>query len=191
MGLTILISQIPSALGITITTHDKIYLNIKEILLNIGAIQRLPTVITILGVGLLQLLKKKAPKIPGAIVLSLIGIVMGFLIQHGRFPHMTLLIEKYPQLNFSLRNTNYLNVLTEAFDNSKVFIALLQTSAVIAIITILETIISGKIGEKMTKVPFNKDKEVLGNALANLGSGLMGGMPTTAVFVRTALNIKS
>lgn len=43
----------------------------------------------------------------------------------------------------------------------------------------------------MTKIPFDKDKEVKGLALANIFSGVFGGMPATAVLVRTALNAKS
>lgn len=60
-----------------------------------------------------------------------------------------------------------------------------------AIVTILETIISGKLAEKETHQKFNKDQEVLGNGLANIGSGLFGGFPATAVFIRTSLNMKT
>lgn len=68
---------------------------------------------------------------------------------------------------------------------------LFSTSVAIAIVAILETIISAKIAERITKVGFDKDKEVLGLSLSNIASGLAGGLPVSAVFVRTALNIKS
>lgn len=86
---------------------------------------------------------------------------------------MTLLIEKYPTLNFSLWEMSYIKSFSNIIGDSKLLIAILQTSAIIAIISILETIISGKIGERITKVEFNKDKEIFGNALANIGSGIM------------------
>jgi MFS superfamily sulfate permease-like transporter len=38
----------------------------------------------------------------------------------------------------------------------------------------LETIISARIAQKMTKVKFDKEKEVLGLALANIGCGILG-----------------
>lgn len=189
--LTILISQIPNALGITIPIHETIYLNIKEILLNLDLVQWTPTLVTIIGVIFLQGMKKIYPKIPWAIILSLLWIWIWFTIQQWWFPHMTLLIEKYPTLNFSLWEMSYIKSFSNIIGDSKLLIAILQTSAIIAIISILETIISGKIGERITKVEFNKDKEIFGNALANIGSGIMWGMPATGVLVRTALNIKS
>jgi MFS superfamily sulfate permease-like transporter len=38
----------------------------------------------------------------------------------------------------------------------------------VSIIAIIETIISAKIAEKITKVKFSKDREVLGLALSNI-----------------------
>jgi SulP family sulfate permease len=43
----------------------------------------------------------------------------------------------------------------------------------------------------MTKIEFNRKKEVFGLCIANLASGIFGGIPATAALARTALNIKS
>jgi sulfate permease, SulP family len=43
----------------------------------------------------------------------------------------------------------------------------------------------------MTKEKFDRQKEVFGLSLANIASGLTGGIPATAALARTALNIKS
>ena len=42
----------------------------------------------------------------------------------------------------------------------------------------------------MTKTKFNQRQEVLAISLANIFSGLFGGIPATAALARTALNIK-
>jgi MFS superfamily sulfate permease-like transporter len=47
-----------------------------------------------------------------------------------------------------------------------------RLALVISIIAVLETIIAAKIAQKMTKVSFNKDKEVRGLGIANICSGL-------------------
>jgi len=191
VGLTILLSQLPNALWIVVPVHDKIYLNIQEIVLHLTSVQRLPFVTTIVGIILILLLKKKAPKIPWAIVVSLLGIGMWYMIQQWWIPHMDLLINKYPSLNFSLRNFDYIWWLSKLWSDNQLLIELIKTSLIIAIITILETIISGKAAEKITKKTFSKDKEIFWNALANIWSWIMGGLPVTWVFVRTSLNIKS
>ncbi|AHB41574.1 hypothetical protein P148_SR1C00001G0784 [candidate division SR1 bacterium RAAC1_SR1_1] len=191
VGLTILVSQIPGGLGISIPTHEKIYLNIIEIFNNLSSINRISFGVCLSGLGFLFFAKKKRPKVPGAIILSLLGIGIGFGVHQGWFPNIALLSNKYPNLSFGLRDFSYIQNTKALLSNTNAITDIVKISAVIAIVTILETIISGKIGEKMTKVGFNKDKEIFGNAIANIGSGLMGGIPATAVLVRTALNIKS
>src|SRR5207244_3921522 len=56
---------------------------------------------------------------------------------------------------------------------------------------ILETMVSAKIADTMTKTRYDKRKEMLALGLANIGSGLMGGIPATAALARTSLNIKT
>ena len=64
-------------------------------------------------------------------------------------------------------------------------------SGTIALIAVLETLITAKIADKITKTQSSSRKELLGLALANLGSGAMGGLPATGVFIRTGANIKA
>jgi len=191
VGLTILLSQLPNALGIVVPVHDKIYLNIQEIFLHITQTQRIPCVTAVIGILIIFFLKKKAPKIPWAIIVSLLGIGLWYLVQQWVVPDMTLLIDKYPSLNFSLRDFGYMKSFAQLLQNHELLLEIIKTSLIVAIITVLETIISGKAAEKITKKWFSKDKEIFWNAIANIWSGIMGGLPVTAVFVRTSLNIKS
>ncbi len=68
---------------------------------------------------------------------------------------------------------------------------MLETAAVIALIAILETMLSAKIADGMTHTKYNERKEMLGLGLANIVSGLVGGMPATAALARTSLNVKT
>jgi SulP family sulfate permease len=52
-------------------------------------------------------------------------------------------------------------------------------------------LISGQIADNMTKTKFVRSREVFSLAIANIGSGVMGGIPATAALARTALNVKS
>lgn len=66
-----------------------------------------------------------------------------------------------------------------------------QTAFIVALIAILETMLSAKIADSMTHTKHNQRKEMLGLGLANLASGIMGGIPATAALARTSLNIKT
>lgn len=61
----------------------------------------------------------------------------------------------------------------------------------VAVVAVLETLLSAKIADSMTGTRFAQGREVRGIALANIASGLAGGLPATGVFVRTALNVKT
>ena len=192
VGIWIFVGQLPSGLWLTgLDLGDKVYLNFRTILTHIGSSDIVSVLTFGAGLIILFLLKKFLAKVPGAIILSLIGIGIGALSVHGRFPHMTLLSDKYPNLAFQLiqnnPRANYLTIRT----NPPLLFGIIKVAFIVAIITILETIISGKLAEKQTSQKFSKDKEVLGNGLANIGSGLFGGFPATAVFIRTSLNIKT
>ena len=60
----------------------------------------------------------------------------------------------------------------------------------VAFIAILETLISARIADGMTKTEHNQRREVISIGIANAISGIMGGIPATAALARTALNIK-
>ena len=201
VGVTIAASQLNSALGITASVqHEAIYQNILQTLSQITETNWLPFLLFGLGLTFLLAMKKWVPKIPGAIPLTFIGIIIGgvftYLRVHGLwspvFPLVETIADKFPTLAFSLVNIpDFSSVRVDIFGNIETVKLILRYAAVVAVIAILETIISAKIAEKLTKAKFHKDREVFGLGIANIASGVAGGMPATAVLVRTAFNIKS
>lgn len=65
------------------------------------------------------------------------------------------------------------------------------TRSSIAVVAVLETLISAFIADRMTKTLFDQRREVLGIGITNFISGLAGGIPATAALARTSLNIRS
>ena len=75
--------------------------------------------------------------------------------------------------------------------DSRIFsFGILTSSFGVAFIAILETLISARIADGMTRTEHNQSKEVLSISLSNVLCGVMGGIPATAALARTALNIK-
>jgi SulP family sulfate permease len=142
----------------------------------------------VLGVAFIFYWNKKVKKIPGAVVLAFIGIISSlYLANHPlSFLSFETLGQKYDIKAQFFINT-WQNFSWSMLYNKEVWIISLATT----IIAILETLMSGQIADNMTKTKFNRKKEVLGLGIANIASGLTGGIPATAALARTTLNVKS
>lgn len=127
---------------------------------------------------------KSLPQLPPAVIVAPLGMIMGYLSVAKVIPlAISTLGMRYsdlaPKLFLPISFTNGLNK------------SLITTAITVALIAILETMLSAKIADGMTKTKHDKRKEMLGLGLANLASGMAGGIPATAALARTALNINS
>lgn len=125
---------------------------------------------------------KKFPKVPWMIFSAIIGIFIGL-----NFPDTFPTIESRYKLEFTLFILPKFNLLL--LIDPRFYSDCLP----IIFVVVLETLISAKIADSMTKTKFkfNKKKEMFSLSLANLLSGFFGGIPVTAALARTALNINS
>lgn len=184
VAILIIISQLRSILGLHhLESSAEPLHNLGIIFQNIQTADILTFLIFFVGTMMLYLFAKIIPKIPPAIFLAPVGISVGFLVAKNILPIETMLLnQRYGDLDFNLFSF---------LSNFTINKAILVTGASVAFIAILETLISAKIAGNMTKTKFDSGKELFGLSLANIGSGLFGGLPATGVFVRTGLNAKS
>lgn len=177
------LGQLNFALGLkNLATHELFFDNTLESLKHLSNISWLSFGIFVVFLIGLLIFKRFVKKVPGAIILAPIGIIIGYLAERN-FSYLELqtLGTKFGNINFS-----FFNMPSFVFSSS-----MIETAAVIALIAILETMLSAKIADGMTKTKHNGRKEMLGLGLANVVSGLVGGMPATAALARTSLNIKT
>lgn len=195
--ITIALWQVSWALWLNdpalwIPQHKEVLMNLIEVGKNIFHTNIVSVIVFSLWLGFLIVGKKYFPKFPSVIVLTVIWIWIWLLVHNWFLPKMLLLVDKYPEIKFELFQFPFANIsissIWEFIDIAK---WLLSVSLVVAIIAIIETIISAKIAEKITKVKFSKDREVLWLWLSNIWVWILWGLPNTAVFIRTALNINS
>ncbi|HBB37885.1 MAG: Sulfate transporter [Candidatus Magasanikbacteria bacterium GW2011_GWD2_43_18] len=131
---------------------------------------------------------KKFQKIPGAAVAAFGSILAMLILPVFGYGHtLVTLGDKYPAIQATLFENPFSQFHINVFLTKELWILASAT----AIIAILETLLSGQIADTMTGTKFNRRKEVFGLSVANIGSGLMGGIPATAALARTALNIRS
>lgn len=70
--------------------------------------------------------------------------------------------------------------------------SLLGPAFVVAFLAALESLLSAKVADGMSDAPrYNPDRELFGQGLANIASGLGGGMPATGALARTAVNARA
>lgn len=195
VGISIATGQLNWALWLNIPQSEKIYVWVWETFLHIGNTNLFAFWLFLICFVFLFLAKTKFPKFPAVIFITILWIVIWYMLKY-EFTNtgIMLLSDKYTTLSFS----PYINIFSWVFshvqsvsDIFKILKPVISISFIIAIIAILETIVSAQIAQWITKDKYSKQKEVFGLGMANIASWLFGGIPVTAVFVRTSLNIQS
>lgn len=183
VALIVILNQVSSALGIVVQgTFHNIVQQTTATLMNITQIHWPSFIIFVSFLAGLFFFKYFIPRLPGIIVLSPVGILLGYLASHKVIPYVIpTLADKYPPTSTALF----------CLPSFSFHLAYLFPAVSIAIIAILETMISARIADGATKTKHDKRKEMLGLSLANIASGFAGGIPATAALARTSLNIKS
>lgn len=177
------LGQLNFALGLqNLPLHEHFFANLRESLLHIQELSWVAVITFAVFLAGLLIFKKVTPKLPGAIILAPLGILLGYLGHEGKIP-LTLqtLGDKFGSISF-----HFFEVPQFEFS-----FFMIQAAGVIALVAILETMLSARIADGMTRTKHNDRKEMFGLGLANIVSGLVGGMPATAALARTSLNIKT
>lgn len=180
------LNQINSALGLKgLPAREHFIQNVFESLKHLGQFDIWTVALFAITLCLLFVFLKLAPKIPGPIIIAPLGILAGYLSEHGMISaQFQTLHTKFGEIGSQIIQ---LSSFSFSFLNSSV----MKTAFAIAVVAILETLISAKIADKMTKTKSNSRKEMFGLGLANIASGIFGGIPATAALARTSLNVKS
>ena len=186
VALIIGLSQLNFLLGLeNITAHGHLISNVFESLRHAGQANIFAVVLFTIGLIIIFTVSKYFPKAPVSIFTALFGIAIGYASVSGLISfYLPTLYSVYGDLKLNLVQPNY-------FSLDYFSLPLLKAAIIIVFVGIIETLISGKIADGMTKTHFNQSKEVFGLGMANIASGLFGGIPATAALARTALNVKS
>ncbi len=193
-GVAILIaaSQLFDATGLSSLTRTGHFLgDIEKFIANFHSVDSLAFgVFTIAFISIL-VWKKLFSKIPAVIPIAILGIIFGYL--NTQFFHLELisLQDKFGAISATLILPINWQALTTIITSPDLLKPILEVSGLIALIAVLETLITAKLGDKLTKTESSSSRELFGLALSNFGSGFMGGLPTTGVFLRTGANIKA
>lgn len=177
------LNQFNSAFGLHgLPQHERFFENVVESIRHIGSTSLATFGVFLLFLVCLFVFKRLVPKIPSPFLLAPIGILLGYLGHGHRIPlQLETLGDKFTDITFVFFQTPLLQLSPGLF----------KTAAAVALVAILETMLSAKIADGMTHTKHQERKEMFALGIANLVSGSVGGIPATAALARTALNIKS
>jgi sulfate permease, SulP family len=75
--------------------------------------------------------------------------------------------------------------------NFQTLAIILPVSATLAVVGLLESLLTAQIVDDLTDTPSNKHREAAGQGVANIASGLIGGMAGCAMIGQSVINVKS
>jgi SulP family sulfate permease len=182
IGLLIFSQQVKDFFGLQINASSPDFVGLwKSYAGSFGTLQPLT-----LGIGLgvaavIILIRKFAPRIPGAVV----GIIAATAVcsffsldvetiglRFGAIPR-TLPLPAFPQLSWDLIR----KVLPDSF--------------AIAVLAAIESLLSAVVADGMSGDRHNANMELAAQGLGNIAAALFGGIPATGAIARTATNIKA
>ncbi|MFM1998605.1 MAG: hypothetical protein RL204_552 [Bacteroidota bacterium] len=206
IGLTLILKQIPHLVG-----HDAVpegdeefiqedgHNTISELFTMIGDLSPTAIVIGLVSMGILIMwetkLFKKTPiinLIPGSLVAVGVGITMHEIVKIW-YPGSVLIPDHLVNIPISSNLTEFAGQFTFP-DFSYIFnFSILGTAATLAIVASLESLLSIEASDKID--PMKRftppNKELVAQGAGNIVSGFLGGLPVTAVIVRSSANVNA
>lgn len=176
-ALLICLSQLPSLLGLSMPHGPHFLLDVVGFLGRLDQVEAAPAAFGIGSFVALMLLRRLAPRLPGVllVIAGSIGIsawlgaadagvrVVGAI--PAGLPHFTI-----PDLQWP------------------VFIELLPTAFVIALVGFMEVASNAKLISARTHKAWDENQELIGQGLAKIAASLSGTHPVSASFSRSAVN---
>ncbi|MEJ7693884.1 SulP family inorganic anion transporter, partial [Daejeonella sp.] len=130
--------------------------------------------------------------VPGALLVVVLGVVMNEVFRMSN-PELYLAGDKLVQLPVASSAAGFIGQFTlpdfSGLTNYNVYVVAIT----IAIIASLESLLSVEAADKLDPYKRNTptNRELMAQGLGNFVSGMIGGLPLTAVIVRTSANINS
>ncbi|WP_246000661.1 SulP family inorganic anion transporter [Pontibacter diazotrophicus] len=205
IGLILIINQIPHAFGyrgegLFGSMEDGFVNGIFTVINNIvDYISLGPTIITLVSLAIIFIWDQPALKrhaffkfVPSALVAVLVSIGL-YLLFNSYFPGLALAENHLVQLPVADGIVDFFSFFTFPDFSQIANVELYTVALSIAFIASLESLLSTEAGDKLDpyKRKTSTNRELKAQGIGNIVSGFIGGLPVTAVIVRTSANVTS
>lgn len=177
VGLTVAVAQLPTLLGLAAPAGDPGFFGaLGGVLSTLSTTHALTAVVSVVAVGTLLVLRRAAPRVPGALVVVAASILLVALTDVE--DRGLALIEPVPA---GLPGVS-LPVWGEAA-------GLLPGALAIAVMVFLETVLVARAQRQRSEPAIDSDRELLAVGVAALGGGLSQCLPPAGGFSQSAVNL--
>lgn len=182
IALTIFSSQIKDFFGLRLSDIPAEFIpKWKLYLSNLHTINIETTIIGFVALIIIILWPKVNDKIPGA----LIALIVTSLIVKFMGLEVATIGSKFKELSSAIPMPSI-----PAFSIEKISL-LIGPAFTIAILGSIESLLSAVVSDGMIGSKHRSNMELIAQGIANIGSGLFGGIPATGAIARTVANIKN
>jgi len=200
IGLILISKQIPLLIGynqpdfwtnqlFNILTFRHAFEHITNLYQNTSAGAIIIALLSLLiGIVWTKKFSNKIPFLPGSFIIVVCGILLALLFQN-LFPSFALKRTQYVTIPENIFSQIKFPDFHSAFSNTDIW----KNAVVICFVASLETLLSVEAIDKLD--PYNRitpqNRELIAQGTGNFLSGLLGGIPITAVIVRSSANAEA
>lgn len=172
------LSQIPTLLGIPASQSEHFLIDIWQVFSHLDAMHAGTVVFGVAAMVLLLLLKKISAKLPAVLItvvtLTFVSYWVGFADMGGKV--VGLVPSGLPSIAMPMLDMHATMLL-------------LPAAFIIALISFMEAMSSAKVIAIKTRIPWDENKELVGQGLAKIAAAFCQSMPVSGSFSRSALNL--
>lgn len=179
IAVIIFLQQIPSAIGQSVPEGQRPLVAAAQVLIDADAATIRPALVVVAVVVVaMVILPRLHPAIPASLVavvaVTVLASVAGLTTARIGVLPSQLPAPVWPQADIATVHT------------------LLGAALAIAALAAIESLLSARVAATMSEAGgYDPNRELVGQGLASVASGLFGGMPATGAIARTAVNVRS
>ncbi len=179
IAVIIFLQQIPSAIGQSVPEGQRPLVAAAQVVMDADAATIRPALMVVAVVVVaMVILPRLHPAIPASLVavvaVTVLASVTGLTTARIGVLPSQLPTPVWPQADLATVHT------------------LLGAALAIAALAAIESLLSARVAATMSEAgSYDPDRELVGQGLASVASGLFGGMPATGAIARTAVNVRS
>ncbi|AWZ47690.1 sodium-independent anion transporter [Clostridiaceae bacterium 14S0207] len=182
IAVTLFSTQVKDFLGLTINKVPSEFIpKWSSYISNINTINFATLALGILSLGIIIIWPKINKKIPGSLVTLIITTLIAYFF---KLPVATI-GSQFGEIssNISMPKIPIIDI--------KTITMLIKPAFTIAILAGIESLLSAVVSDGMISDKHDSNMELIAQGVANIFSGLFGGIPATGAIARTAANVKN
>lgn len=182
IALVIFSTQIKDFLGLKIDNVPAEFIDKwRTYITNIGSASWTSVVLGAISLLIIIFWPRINKKIPGSLVALIVATGAAYFLKLD----VETIGSKYGEISSAFPKPNIPMLTFKEIRN------LIQPAITIALLGGIESLLSAVVADGMTGKKHNSNTELIAQGVANIGSGIFGGIPATGAIARTAANIKN